>query len=195
MRRVIDLAFAIFWLIALSPIFLLIAIFMKIDSSGPILYAPPMIGQNGKIFSLLRFRVMSDQQLTRVGKFLRNYSLDHLPMLINLLNGDLTLVGPRPMEINAVDFQDPVWQQYFQVRPGIFNYAVLKLGKLWTPTRTSDPSLNQELELEYLQKRSARFDVQIFIESLRAFLISKGNIKQRSEPDAEIKEKLHGRSS
>jgi len=153
MRRVIDVVFALTWLVLTAPLMLLIGFLIKLESSGSILYLPRMVGQNGKVFSLFRFRTMfidrsdrrPEQRLTRVGTLIRNLSFDHLPILINLLKGDLTLVGPRPMEIDAVDFEDPVWQQYFRLRPGLFNYAVLKLGKSWAPSRVSNPSLNQGL--------------------------------------------------
>ena len=135
MRRALDLLVAIFCLTVFGPLILLIAVLIKLNSPEAILYMPQMVGQHGKVFSLFRFRTMSvdllnaEQRLTPIGKFIRNYSLDHLPMLINLLIGDLTLVGPRPMELEVVDFQDKSWQQYFSVKPGLFNYAVLKLGK------------------------------------------------------------------
>lgn len=157
-----------------------------------------MVGQNGKVFSLFRFRTMSSeppdlnaqQRLTRVGRLIRNYSLDHLPILINLLKGDVTVVGPRPMEIDRVDLGDPTWQHYFQVKPGLFNYAVLKLGRLWSPSRPSHPALNQELELEYRQKQSALRDLQLFFRSLRALIASKGNIKARGKPDEEVERRV-----
>ena len=91
MRRAVDFVVAIAALILLAPAFLIIAVLIRLDSEGPILYTPRMIGQAGTPFWLLRFRTMAGQQVTGVGKFLRNYSLDHLPMLINLLRGDLTL--------------------------------------------------------------------------------------------------------
>ena len=198
MRRLIDILFALFWIILLAPILLFIAVLIRIDSPGSVLYLPQMVGMSGRVFTLWRFRTMSvgitdsdpGPRLTGIGRFLRNYSLDHLPMLINLLKGDLTIVGPRPMEIDAVDPEDPTWKRYFEVKPGIVNYAVLKLGKLWTPSRSIDPVLNQELELDYLQKRSARFDFDVFLKSMRALVISKWNIKARGEPDREVKDKV-----
>ena len=189
MRRAIDLIVAVFCLLSLSPIFLIIAVLIKIDSAGPILYAPQMVGQSGNLFPLFRFRTMSERGMTRVGKFLRNYSLDHLPMLINLLKGDLTLIGSRPMEVLMVDFADPIWQKYFQAKPGVINYAVLKLGKEWTPSCTINPALNQELELEYLDKRSVKSDLQLFLHFLQALIASKGNIKARGEPDVDLKDR------
>jgi lipopolysaccharide/colanic/teichoic acid biosynthesis glycosyltransferase len=190
MRRVVDSVVAISGLILLAPILLIIAVFIRLDSKGPILYTPLMIGQHGKPFSLLRFRTMAGQQVTRVGKLLRNYSLDHLPMLINILRGDLTLVGPRPMELHIVDFTDPIWQRYFQRKPGVINYAVLKLGKLWTPSRYINPVLNQQIELEYQARRSLKSDLRLLLDSLRAFMIRKGNIKARGEPARDVKDKI-----
>jgi len=191
MRRLIDIVFAIFWLIITAPVFVLIAILIKVDSPGAVFYSPQMVGHQGRTFALFRFRTMSpeshdsgkEQRLTRTGSILRNYSLDHLPQLINLLRGDLTIIGPRPMELDAVSFQESVWQQYLQVKPGLFNYAVVKLGKFWTPSRSTNPNLNQELELEFQQNRSGRADLQLFAQSVRKFLLSRGNIKARGEPD------------
>ena len=199
MRRAVDLLVAIFCLTAFGPLILLIAVLIKLDAPEPILYTPQMVGQYGKVFFLYRFRTMSldrrdldaEQRLTRIGRFIRNYSLDHLPMLINLLRGDLTLVGPRPMEVEVVDFQDKTWQQYFTVKPGLINYAVLKMGKLWTPSRSSHPNLNQELELEYLQKRSVNFDLRLILKSLWRLITSRGNIKSRGVVDPEIERRMN----
>lgn len=189
MRRLVDTAFAILCLILIAPFGLVISLLIKLESQGPVLYAPRMMGQHGREFRLFRFRTMkhvrSDVQPTRVGSFIRNYSLDHLPQLINLLTGDLTLVGPRPMEVHLVDLQDPIWLDYFRSKPGLFNYAVLKLGKAWTPSRHTDPSLNQELELNYARKRSPWLDVKVLLAFLREFIRSKGNVKARGRTDSE----------
>ena len=158
-RRRFDLIFALSCLIIAAPAILIIAILIKLSSPGPVLYAPQMVGQNGRLFCLLRFRTMRvdptarlspDERLTRVGRFIRNYSLDHLPTLINILKGDIGVIGPRPMEPEFVDLQDPTWQRYFQVRPGFFNYAVLKLGNTFGHSTAGNLSLKRELELEYI---------------------------------------------
>jgi lipopolysaccharide/colanic/teichoic acid biosynthesis glycosyltransferase len=194
MKRVLDIVFAVTWLAIMAPLMLLIAVLIKLESRGPVLYSPTMVGYKGKPFRLFRFRTMSadmphhnvEQRLTRVGALIRNYSLDHLPTLINLLLGDLTLIGPRPMEMHVVDMTELIWQQYFQMRPGLFNYAVLKLGKTWTPSRVTHPTLNQTLELEYRQKRSTLLDVKLFFQFLQAYLGSGGNVKARGTPSAKI---------
>jgi lipopolysaccharide/colanic/teichoic acid biosynthesis glycosyltransferase len=194
MRRIVDLLIAICCLIVFGPLILVIAIIIKLDSAGPVLYRPRMVGRQGRVFSLYRFRTMAvkesnldaEPRLTRIGGFIRNISLDHLPMLINLLRGDLTLVGPRPMEPEVVDFQEETWQAYFKGKPGLFNYAVLKMGRTWTPKRVSHPELNQDLEMEYLQKRSTIFDLQLMLKFLQTFVTSKGNVKARGEPDTDV---------
>lgn len=201
MRRLIDLAFALFFLVLTGPLLLLISILIKLDSTGPVLYKPEMIGKHGKAFRLLRFRTMhvdsrnvpSEQRWTRIGSFIRNYSLDHLPMLLNLLKGDLTIIGPRPMESEAVNMQSPDWQEYFQVKPGIINPAVLTLGSAWTATRKSHPTLNQEIELEYLKRRSTLSDLGLFWRGIRAYFRSRGNVKARGKPDPALDQRLNGK--
>jgi lipopolysaccharide/colanic/teichoic acid biosynthesis glycosyltransferase len=196
-RRLIDLAFAVFWLVVTAPATLVIAILIKLDSPGPVLYVPAMIGRNGRPFRLFRFRTMHvdkpahlspDERLTRIGRFIRNYSLDHLPTLFNVLIGDLSVIGPRPMEPEFVDMQDPTWQRYFQVKPGFFHYAVLMLGRTFGPSSAGNLGLKQELELEYIQKRSLLFDLQLFWRTVVAHIASKGNVKARGVPAIRVKD-------
>jgi lipopolysaccharide/colanic/teichoic acid biosynthesis glycosyltransferase len=185
-KRLFDLVFSLFCLCVAAPVILIIAILIKLDSSGPILYVPQMVGKNGRLFCLFRFRTMHidkpahlspDERLTRVGRFVRNYSLDHLPTLINILKGDISVVGPRPMEPEFVNLQDPTWQRYFQIKPGFFNYAVLKLGKTFGLSKADNLPLKQELELEYIQKQSLVFDLQLFLKFVWAHIVSGGNVR------------------
>jgi lipopolysaccharide/colanic/teichoic acid biosynthesis glycosyltransferase len=196
-RRLFDLAFAVVWLIVAAPVMWTIAVLIRLDSSGPVLYTPYMIGRDGRPFRLFRFRTMHvdkpaafgpDGKLTRVGCFIRNYSLDHLPALFNVLMGNLSVIGPRPMEPEFVDMQDPTWQQYFRVRPGLFNYAVLKLGRTFGPSSAGNLPLKQGLELEYIRKRSLLFDLRLFFEIVLAHIASRGNIKARGEPAIEVED-------
>lgn len=193
LRRSIDILFALLWLNVVLPFLLLIAVLIRIDSPGPVLYRQRMVGWKGKVFPLFRFRTMhidpdTEQRFTRVGRFLRNYSLDHLPQLFNLLRGDLTIIGPRPMEVDAVNLQEPAWQQYVQAKPGLINYAIFKLGKEWTPSRSTRPELNQELELQYQKQRSIASDAKLFLQALWKFMASRGNIKARGDTDPDLKQ-------
>jgi lipopolysaccharide/colanic/teichoic acid biosynthesis glycosyltransferase len=198
LRRLIDLVVggALFTLFA--PIGALIAILIRLDSRGPVLYVPKVVGLHGRLFPLLRFRTMRiagacaspEERLTRVGRFIRAYSLDHLPLLVNLLAGDVTLVGPRPMEIEAVDLRSPVWRSYIRAKPGLMNYAVLKLGKEWTPSRARRPALNQELELAYERRRTPQSDARLFARWLWALVASRGNVKARKPADPDLEDRL-----
>jgi len=167
----------------------IIALLIKRDSSGSIFYIPKMVGQHGRLFPLFRFRTMyadqhaRAQSFTPVGRFIRTYSLDHLPTLINLVLGHLTIIGPRPMELDIVDMRVPTWNTYFQIKPGLLNAAVLTLGKMWTPSRISHPEHNQTLELAYIQSQSGRGDLKLFMQFVYALITSKGNVKARKEPD------------
>ena len=127
-----------------------------------------MVGQHRTIFPLLRFRTMRSEEGQEASAETR-----------------LTLVGPRPMELAAVDSRDPVWHAYCSVKPGVFNHAVLTLGNQWTPRRREAPELNQALELQYLQRRSWHGDIALVGKWLRALVMSKGNVKMRKPPDAE----------
>jgi lipopolysaccharide/colanic/teichoic acid biosynthesis glycosyltransferase len=195
LKRLFDLVFAIFWLTVTAPLILVIAVLIKLDSPGPALYVPQMVGRDCRPFRLFRFRTMrvgspahlsANERLTRVGRFIRNYSLDHLPTLFNILKGDLSIVGPRPMEPEVVDLQDPAWQAYFRVKPGFFNYAVLKLGSTFGPSSADNLALKRELELEYIQKQSLVFDLQLLFTFIRAHIASGGNVKARGKPDPKV---------
>ncbi len=190
MLRCIDLVFAAGGLLLSAPLCGLISLLIWLESGRPVLYTPMMVGERGRPFRLQRFRTLragpDGLHLTHVGRLIRGLSLDHLPMLVNLLRGDLTLVGPRPMEPQFVDMQDPSWQEYFQARPGILNPAVLQLGRRWTPSRAQQPDLHRSLELSYLRHRSVRSDLMIFARSLGAWVASRGNIKERKEPDPDV---------
>lgn len=191
MRGCADRLIATLLLVALAPLIALIALLIRLESSGPALYIPPMVGQGGRLFPLLRFRTMAVAegrrgQLTRVGRAIRELSLDHLPGLLNVAWGDLALVGPRPMEPARVDLLDPLWRQYVQLQPGFFNPAVLALGREWNASRTARPTLNQRLELAYAARRSAREDWWLIRRTLRAWLAGGGNIKARKPSDPDL---------
>jgi lipopolysaccharide/colanic/teichoic acid biosynthesis glycosyltransferase len=194
MNRLLDVIVAVVGIVFTAPLGLAIAVLIKVDSSGSVLYTQRMAGQHGTPFTLFRFRTMdanrsdlpAEQRLTPVGHWIRHYSLDHLPMLFNLLRGDLTLVGPRPMEVAVVNVQEPLWQQYFAAKPGLVNYAVLKLGKQWNQSRRTRPLLNQQLEVTYAHRRSTVSDLRLLIHYVRKLVMSRGNVKARAEVDPDL---------
>ena len=137
MIRSLDFLFSFLGLILLSPFFLLIALFIKLSSSGPVLYKQSRIGLNGLEFDVFKFRSMRqnsdklglitvggrDPRVTPVGYYLRKYKLDELPQLINVLTGDMSLVGPRPEVKKYVDLYTIDQKKVLSIRPGITDWA------------------------------------------------------------------------
>lgn len=137
MIRTLDVLFSFLGLILLSPFFLLIAFFIKISSSGPVLYNQSRIGLNGAEFSVYKFRTMRlnsdklglitvggrDPRITSVGFFLRKYKLDELPQLLNVLIGEMSLVGPRPEVKKYVDLYTIEQRKVLSICPGITDWA------------------------------------------------------------------------
>jgi lipopolysaccharide/colanic/teichoic acid biosynthesis glycosyltransferase len=117
---------------------------------------------------------MCDGRLTPTGRVLRRYSLDHLPMLVNVLRGDLALVGPPPTEPDRIDLTDQRWQAGLSVRPGLVSAAIVRLRDRYNHT-PADQRL--ALELEYVQRAGPRSDRQLLREAARAFVSSRGNVK------------------
>ena len=141
LKRLFDLFFIIIGLILLSPVFLLIALAIKWDSQGSILFKQIRVGQYGKLFHVLKFRTMmmdaeakgakitteGDSRITKVGRFLREYKLDELPQLINVLKGEMSLVGPRPEVPEYVEFYpNEVKEIILSVPPGITDRASIE---------------------------------------------------------------------
>lgn len=141
LKRLIDLFLSILLIILLFPIFIIIAFLIKIDSKGPIFFKQRRLGLNGKVFLIYKFRSMvenaefmgtglfnleNDPRVTRIGRILRNYSLDELPQLINVIKGELSLVGPRPpveYELGKYENFDDKLKKRFTVKPGITGLA------------------------------------------------------------------------
>jgi lipopolysaccharide/colanic/teichoic acid biosynthesis glycosyltransferase len=137
MIRFFDFLFSFLGLIILLPFFILIAIFVKLTSSGPVLYKQSRIGLNGSEFHVLKFRSMRlnsdllglitvggrDPRVTSIGYYLRKYKLDELPQLINVLIGDMSLVGPRPEVKKYVDLYTIDQRKVLSIRPGITDWA------------------------------------------------------------------------
>ena len=157
MIRFFDFILSLVGLVVLAPIFIVLAIWIKIDSNGPVFYKQVRVGQNGIDFGLFKFRSMvvdadkkglitvggRDPRITRSGYFIRKYKLDELPQLINVLVGDMSLVGPRPEVRKYVDLYTDEQQKVLSVKPGITDYASIEymdeneiLGKSSDPEKT-----------------------------------------------------------
>lgn len=130
-KRPLDFTLAIIGLIVLSPLFIIIAILVKMTLGSPVIFKQERPGKNGKIFTLYKFRTMTDrrddkgellpdsERLTRFGKFLRSTSLDELPELYNILKGDMSIVGPRPLLVEYLPLYNEFQRRRHEVRPGL----------------------------------------------------------------------------
>lgn len=157
MIRFFDFILGLVGLVVLAPIFIVLAIWIKTDSKGPVFYKQVRVGQNGINFGLFKFRSMvvdadkkglitvggRDPRITRSGYFIRKYKLDELPQLINVLVGDMSLVGPRPEVRKYVNLYTDEQQKVLSAKPGITDYASIEymdeneiLGKSSDPEKT-----------------------------------------------------------
>jgi lipopolysaccharide/colanic/teichoic acid biosynthesis glycosyltransferase len=190
MTRLLDVLVGSLILIVATPVLLVVSLLIECESPGPVIYGSLRVGRHGKEFRVLRFRTVDmskpahlpmQERLTGVGRALRNYSLDDLPNVFNVLAGDLSLVGPRPTEPERVDLTDPVWQQVLTVRPGLISWAIVQLASAYN---ASSPSRKLCLEEEYVQKKSLVLDLLVLQTAVRRLLASRGNIKLRGVPSA-----------
>ena len=178
MIRFFDFVLSLVGLVILAPIFIVLAVWIKIDSMGPVFYKQIRVGQNGKDFGLFKFRSMvvdadkkglitvggRDPRITRSGYFIRKYKLDELPQLINVLVGDMSLVGPRPEVRKYVELYTDEQQKVLSVKPGITDYASIEymdeneiLGKSTDPEKTYIEEIMPEkikYNMKYIKNRS-----------------------------------------
>jgi exopolysaccharide biosynthesis polyprenyl glycosylphosphotransferase len=181
-KRVTDLIGSSLLLVLLAPLFFLIALVIRLDSSGPSLFVQERVGRNGRLFKMYKFRSMhkevpkyepsptmpSDPRITRIGRFLRRSSLDELPQLMNVLLGDMSLVGPRPEMPFIVDAYTPEQRQRLQVTPGITGLWQLSADRAF-PIHD-----NIQYDLYYIRNRGFFMDVAILIHTL--FFAMRGGI-------------------
>ena len=194
MKRLIDVVTSGLGLIVLSPLFLILAIWIKLDSKGPVFYRQVRVGWKNKDFRIYKFRSMRvgadkgslvtignrDPRMTRCGYFIRKYKLDELPQLINVFIGDMSLVGPRPEVRHYVNYWTPEQMHVLDVRPGITDPASIKfinenelMGKADDPERYYIDVIMQEkirLYLKYVEKHSWLSDLGIIIKTFGAFV-------------------------
>ena len=177
-KRIFDIFFAILALALLLPVWIIIAIWIGVTSPGGIFFQQKRTGLNGKDFNLLKFRSMrvnehaddtqagaDDPRITTVGRILRKSSLDELPQLINVLRGDMSIIGPRPHMIKHTEYYAPLIHDYMRrhdMRPGLTGYAQVKGFRGPTP-RLEDMENRVKADLEYIDKFSLWLDLKIFV--------------------------------
>jgi len=185
-KRLMDLIASAAALLVLSPILLVLAIVIRLDSRGPALFCQPRLGEQRVPFTIYKFRTMqvnapdvrnadgstfnadNDPRVTRVGRLLRKTSLDELPQLISVLKGDMSLVGPRPDVADALRIYRP--QDYIRltVKPGITGWAAIH-GRNTVPL-----DQRRDLDIEYVTKYSLRLDIEILLRTIPYVLASRG---------------------
>lgn len=191
MKRIMDIVFSLGFILIFSPVLLLIAIWIKLDSTGPVFYLQERIGLHRKPFRIYKFRTMypdadkrglltvggRDPRVTRAGYYLRKFKLDELPQFFNVLGGNMSLVGPRPEVKRYVDLYNTKQNNVLNVKPGITDYASIEysdenelLGKAADPERTYIDVImpaKLELNLKYISDQSLFTDCKILF---RTFL-------------------------
>jgi len=188
-KRLIDISFSLVALTILSPLFILIAILIKLDSPGPVFFKQKRVGKNGRIFTIYKFRSMvkdaekmtgpvwadkKDPRVTRIGWLLRRLRLDEFPQLINVLYGDMSLVGPRPERPYFVDKlkrEYPFYTRRLKVQPGVTGWAQVK-GKY--DTSVEDVKEKLEYDLYYIENMSLRMDLRILLFTIYVMFRFKG---------------------
>ena len=200
-KRFFDIVLSLIALILLSPIFLIIAILVKTTSEGPVIFKHKRVGLHGKEIGIYKFRSMvinaeeliksftpeqkeeyeknfkleNDPRITKVGNFLRKTSLDELPQLLNILKGDISIVGPRPI----MDVETEIFGNYrellLSVKPGLTGF--------WAANGRSDTSYNRRraMEIYYVKNRSLFFDIKIIFQTVISVFKGEG-AKQRDDP-------------
>ena len=192
-KRFFDVVLSVLALVVLSPLFLITAIAIKLDSEGEVFYSQLRVGKDGKLFRMYKFRSMcvdadkqldklkdlnekdgpvfkiaNDPRVTRVGRIIRKRSIDGLPQLINIIKGDMSIVGPRPPLPNEVAQYTPYQMQRLSVKPGLTCY--------WQISGRSDISFDEwvELDCKYIRESSVWTDIQIILKTIPAVLIGRG---------------------
>lgn len=205
MKRLLDLIVSGIGLLVLAPVFAVIAILIKINSNGPVFYRGVRSGHHGTPFRMMKFRSMvqnaekigsastpeDDPRVTHIGSFLRKYKLDELPQLINVFTGDMSLVGPRPQVLWAVERYTQEERAVLNVRPGITDYASLYFrneGEILAGSKDPDRDYFEKihpekmrLSLEYVRNQSVWLDCKILTQTLSAIVFRSYSCKPNTD--------------
>ena len=189
-KRIFDFIASLIGCIILTPVFIIIAILIKLDSKGPVLFKQKRVGQYGKEFEILKYRTMvvdaekigkqitvgNDSRITKVGYTLRKYKLDELPQLFNVLKGDMSLVGPRPEVPKYVELYNECDREVLKVKPGITDFASIEyrdeneiLGTVENPEEYYINVIMKhklQLNLKYINSNNVFLDIKIIFKTL-----------------------------
>ena len=196
-KRLFDIVFSLLGLVILAPLFLIIAVIIKIEDGGPVFYRGVRVGKDGKLFRIFKFRTMipdaekagiwataeDDPRITKIGKILRKYKLDEFPQLINVLKGEMSFVGPRPEVPYYVGKFSEEEKAILSVRPGITDWASLwdidegsLLAGSADPNKTYEEYIlpvKKQLQLKYVKENSFLMDIKIILLTVFALIFRK----------------------
>ncbi len=179
-KRVFDFFAALFGMVLISPIFLLISIFLAVANDGKPFFFQQRPGKNGKIFRIVKFKTMNDrkdtdgnllsdaERLTKVGTFVRKTSLDEIPQLLNVIKGDMSLIGPRPLLVHYVHLYSAFQNRRHEVRPGITGWAQVN-GR-----NAISWDKKFEYDIWYVDNISLALDVKIIFKTIQKVIKSEG---------------------
>ncbi len=193
LKRLFDIVLSVIAIIFLAPLFLVVAVAIKLDSKGGVLYTQPRVTKNGKVFKMYKFRsmcanadeylkdlqhlnekdgpvfkIVNDPRVTRVGRFIRKTSIDELPQLFNILKGEMTIVGPRPPLVTEVEQYTPQQKQRLTVKTGLTCY--------WQISGRSELTFDEwvNLDIKYIQEQNLRTDLNIIVKTIPVVLMGRG---------------------
>lgn len=181
-KRLFDIAFSLLAILFLSPFFLVIPIIIKISDKGPAFFKHQRIGKNEKPFVFYKFRSMKlnadpyglspdsfkDPRLIKCGRFLREFSLDELPQFFNVLKGDMSIVGPRPLYPIQIAEMNDYHKQRLNVKPGITGFSQIYMRSSLTTKESLD------MEVDYVKTQSFWLDIKIIFKTIAVVLGKKG---------------------
>ena len=195
LKRAMDLVVGSAALVVFSPAIALTALRIKREDGGPVFYRAPRVGKDGRPFRMFKFRTMvvnadriggpstaaDDPRLTRVGHSIRKYKLDEIPQLINVVLGEMSLVGPRPEIQHYVDMYSPEERRLLSVRPGITDWASIRYrneGEILLGASDPEAAYMEKIRpgkirlgLEYVQRQSLLTDIKILAQTARAIFV------------------------
>ena len=180
-KRILDIILSIIALILFSPLFLLIIILIKITTKDKIFYNQIRTGKDGKNFKMYKFRTMKNKKVTEIGKILRNTSLDELPQFLNVLKGEMSLIGPRPWIPEYYERFNGYQKKRVNVLPGIIGLAQAN-GR-----NDIDIFKKIDYDIEYIDNLSFKLDIKILLKSIKVIIIKEDINKIEDHLNEELK--------
>jgi lipopolysaccharide/colanic/teichoic acid biosynthesis glycosyltransferase len=189
MKRIFDLTASLVTLALSLPLWPFIALAIKLDTRGPVFYTQKRMGRSGRIFHLIKFRSMvtnaeengavwsqaDDPRITRAGRVMRRFHLDELPQLLNVIKGDMSLVGPRPERqelIKKIALRIPDFDRRHEVKPGITGWAQVNFPYA---ASLEDSRKKLEYDLDYIRRRGFIFDMKILLKTVKKLFVGPGD--------------------